>query len=61
MHPYSFRCANGDVIDVKAPDERQARSQAMENRWGLAVLNKTWSSDKWFGWGLDLIAPKVAQ
>ena len=60
MHPFSFRCANGDIVDVEAPDEPQARSKAMELRWGLAILNKTWSCDRWEGKGLMLIeAPRA--
>ena len=55
MQTYSFRCANGDVISVKADDEPKARSQAMENRWGLAMLDKTFPCDRWVGRGLDLI------
>ena len=31
---FHFRCANGDVVTVPAPDELSARSIAMEQRWG---------------------------
>jgi hypothetical protein len=55
MQTYSFRCANGDVVSVDATDEQAARTQAMEKRWGLAVLNKTWVCNTWVGKGLMLI------
>ena len=59
MHPFSFRCANGDIVDVEAPDEPQARSKAMEKRWGHPFQNRTWSCDKWYGWGLMLIEQRT--
>ena len=34
MKVYTFRGANGDLITIKAHSESEARSEAMEQRWG---------------------------
>ena len=45
---YTFRCANGDVVSVEAPNEKEARHRAMTKRWGPAT-------GRYEGFGLTLI------
>ncbi len=52
MREYTFRARNGDLVTVKARDEEEARSKAMEERWGPPT---GMYRPRYRGMGLDLV------
>ena len=54
LKKFEIRHSDGTAVQTRATNEDMARQFAMEQKYGPASQNRTWSSNVWFGSGLSV-------